>query len=363
MLSNGPYDTTSHLMRVTKCGRMWLSSVLAALALLISSPAHGTARNYPSPRQLSLIHAVQDHLHNEEFALADSLSTELKRLYPHDPAGYLLAAVVAVTEMYDAEENSREAYLRNSLDSAYALASTALDSCPSQSKRYRAWMQLYRGHVHAYRSLWEVKFGSKFTGMKQGRAAKAEYERGLGIDSSLYDLYFGLGLYHYWKSAKAGLLRRLGLVKNDKEKGITQLRHAADSSLISRQSARSALIWIWLDSEEYDSVVTYCQRLRTRYPNGRSFLWPLAQAQYKMKLYQEAAATYELLRRRLEIRPGNYYNLIECDYQLYQAYKKMDDNQRARQMARQVSQYASEVPFDTRHRQKSKIGYLVNRAD
>ena len=90
---------------------------------------------------------------------------------------------------------------------------------------------LYLGHQAAYRSLYEARFGSRFSALTYGLKAKGFYRDGLAADSALYDLYLGLGSYHYWKSAKAGILRTAGIFNDDKEKGISEIRKAIDSSL------------------------------------------------------------------------------------------------------------------------------------
>ena len=46
------------------------------------------------------------------------------------------------------------------------------------------------------------------------------------------------------------------IFSNDKQKGIQELYLTVDSSRISAATARNALIYIWLDQDEYDSVIT-----------------------------------------------------------------------------------------------------------
>ncbi len=264
-----------------------------------------------------------------------------------------------ITVMFDREDNLYPEEFNRLIDSARSKASSL---CDTASNGTRAWMCLFLGHVEAYRSLWESRFGSLVTAIKKGRRAKKEYEQGLTYDSSLYDLYFGLGLYHYWKSAKAGILRWIGLIHNDKDKGIAQLYLAADSSLISRESARSALIWIRLDRKEYDSVIAGCRQMRKRYPDGKALLWPLARAYYGKKDYRNALQTFQLLRRRIADDPGNYSNLIECDYHLYRCFEKLSLDAEANKVADRMQQYYDKIPKDVRRRQRAKIALLRRAA-
>jgi len=178
----------------------------------------------------------------------------------------------------------------------------------------------------------------------------------------VYDLYLGLGLYHYWKSTKAGLLRWIGIFANDKEKGIAQLRVAADSALISSESARNSLIWIWLDADQLDSVTSGGTRMLKRYPAGVTPLWPLAEAYWRKEDYSASLDCYRRLRQRFSDAPGNYYNLIEIDYQILLCLDQLGLKDEAVATALAASGYIKSVPDDIRHRQRHKLAALARAA-
>jgi hypothetical protein len=219
-------------------------------------------------------------------------------------------------------------------------------------------MYLWRGHARSYRALWESKFGSSLRALKLGLSTINEYEAGLKRDSTVIDLYAGIGSYHYWKSAKAGMLSWFGIFRSEKDKGIAELRRAADESLLHRDLARSALIWVWLDRKEYDSAITLASDFLDRYPEGKTFLWPIAQAQFRQASYAQAAETFLELRSRLESSPGNYHNLIECDYYLAQCYSWLSDDHSRNLVAARFQKYRAAIPPVTLKRQSAKISYL-----
>ncbi|HWR83895.1 MAG TPA: hypothetical protein VN285_11395 [Candidatus Deferrimicrobium sp.] len=335
-------------------GALLLAS--AALVVCQSVVAESVARSYPDSTPLARMIEIQRRLYNDEFRTADSVASLMITEHPQDPAGHLFRAIVRLTVMFDEEEESGSDRFHHSLDSAHLAATKVRDT--STSNKTQAWMSLFLGHVEAYRALWETRFGSRFSALQSGRDAKREYQRGLAYDSSLYDLYFGLGLFNYYKSAKAGILRWIGLIHNDTEKGIRQLYLAAESSAVSKEAARSALIWIYSDKEAYDSVIVLSRRMLQQYPDGKTFLWPLAQACYEKKDYDGAASAYTTLRNRVSVRPGNYFNLIECDYYLYRCYQALEKNDLAHGAAQRLQTYEAQIPQETRRRQRSKIAYL-----
>ncbi len=335
-----------------------MRTALATLILLALMTCGTTilASNYPDSTRTTLLCDLQAYLYNDNFSAADSVAQDYIDIHQCDPAGYLFKAIGMITEMFAAEQDLYGDRFHTLLDSAETLAQQAMDTADN---RTRAWMHLYLGHVGSYRALWESKFGSGFSAAKIARSASGEYKRGLELDSTVYDLYFGLGLYHYWKSARAGFLRTIGLIANDKTKGIRQLKLAADSSRISRGAAQSALIWIYLDREDYDSVIARAHAMLNCYPDSRNFLWPLAEAYYRAEMYDHAARTYHRLRRHYENHPGNYHNLIECDYHLAKIYEKQEMVSRRRATAQAVIDYANQIAPPVRDKQRDRLNYLV----
>jgi len=65
-----------------------------------------------------------------------------------------------------------------------------------------------------------------------------------------------------------------------------------------------------------------------------------------------------LLRERLEIMPGNYSNLVECDYRLYRCYDKLKMKSEAKKVAVRLSQYYKNIPGKIKSRKRTEIGYL-----
>ncbi len=334
-------------------------SISLCLALLLCVAPLLSAQAYPGSSRADYFRSVQQLLFNDRFVAADSLNEAFIQNHPTDPAGYLFKASVQLAVMTDHEENLFEEEFKHLLDTVMVLSESVMDTCAPATS---AWMALWRGHAHTYGSLWESRFGSTVGAIKRGYRARGEYELGLAFDSSLSDLYMGLGAFHYWKSAKAGILRQLRLFQNDKDKGIAELRKATESSLISKESARNALIWIWLDMKEYDSAIVTCRQMLRQYPHGKLFLWPLAQAYYLTEDWSACAETYARLRELLILNPGNYFNLIECDYYLLQCHDRMGMPEKARATAKEILKYESLIPETTKGGQSSKISALKQAA-
>ena len=329
------------------------------LAVLWLGLAESTLADYMDSSRVARLLEIQDAILNEQYETAMALSEAMIAAEPSDPGGYLFAAATLLGEMTGEERNLHEIRFKHLLDTTLALSEEALTTA---SGSHAAWLYLYVGHARAYRALWESRFGSFITAAKLGFSAAEAYETGLAADSGVYDLYLGLGSFHYWKSAKAGLLRWMGLIQDDKELGITELNLAADSSLIFRDAARQAMIWVWLDRGHYDSATVASEAARERYPEGNLFMWPLAEAQFKNRQFESAIATYQLLRDRIATDPGNYYNLISIDYQMALCLDELGEKERVKEVARGVRAYQRAIPRETEYRQRNALDHLSRMA-
>lgn len=334
---------------------MRTSGIYLLICALLACCSTVSADDYLTGVRRAEVVQVQKFLLNDQFRQADSICDLQIQSRPADPLGYLFRAATMMGEMTDREEDIYGAHFLAVTDTVLELAGNILDS---SSGRTAAWMYLCLGHARVYRALWEARFGSFISAVKLGRAARSDYQRGLRSDSSLYDLYFGLGNYHYWKSAKAGILRWLGIFKNEKKKGISELQLAVDSAVISSQPARQSLIWVWHNEKRYDSVIAASLQMLMLYPDGKIFLWPLASARYESRRYDDALETLQLLRSRLAREPGNYYNLIEVDWRIFRCFDKLSLPQEATEVARRTRKYRDLIPNETARRQRSKLAEL-----
>jgi tetratricopeptide (TPR) repeat protein len=314
-----------------------------------------TAQTLLSSEKIESILAGEEALLAADWPAAYAIYEKLHREDTTDPAGYLLRAGLLQAEMTDREENLYGIRFNTLLDSTRFLAKRKLLSC---SRRDSALCYLYLGHQYAYRSLWESRFGSGLAALSSGIKAKDAYEDGLKADSTLYDLYFGLGSYHYWKSVKAGFLRTVGLFGDDRVQGIKEIKRAIDSSLVSGRSARAALIWIWINEKDYDSAISLATEMSQQYPSGNTFLWPLGEAYFKSEQYASAAEAYNKILERLKTEPGNYYNVLEAANWLGLSFDKLGLRGKKDSIASYIDSIYQNIPKEIRRKQRSKLGYL-----
>jgi hypothetical protein len=330
---------------------------ITSLILLICGTAIAEEKSldtahYLDSAKVGLIEEIQGRLFNEQYLAADSVSRLLIKRYPHDPAGFCFRAVGLLNEMFDREENLYGPAFKALIDTVESMAERMKEGATGERA---AWMCLWIGHARAHLALWESKFGSSARAARLGLQVGGEYRQGLQFDSTVVDIYAGLGAYHYWKSEKAGLLRLIRIFNDDRKKGMVQLYRAAQGAKLSRSAARHALAWIYVNEDNPDSVFSICSELGQQYPEGKVFLWPVAQSMLMTGRWAEALSAFSQLQLRFSSDPGNYFNLVECDYQIFKCQSELGRKADAETTALRVSAYAGRIPEGTRDRQGGKI--------
>ncbi len=309
----------------------------------------------PDSADTRFILSVQEQLFDDQFDSALSLCDTFIASHSGSPLGYLFKAGTLLGEMSDQEDALYSTKLRKLVDTVAWLCDKGLETSSGPDAAYFC---LWKGHAHVYRALFESRFGSFTSAIKHGFRARDDYLQGLRQDNERYDLYFGLGNYHYWKSVKAGILRTIGIISNEIIKGINELRLASDSGLYFQEAARNSMIWIWLDKKDYDSVIVLAENMLKKYPASRTLRWPLAQAYFESGRFEKAAELFLYLYQYFNDNRGNYFNLIECDYQLYRCYHELAQEDKADSVLMRVNEYRANAPKATQRRQLSKLNFL-----
>ena len=262
-----------------------------------------------------------------------------------------MRAAAIQAESFSYEEKYAEDRFKSQIALAGELIDKRLQLC---SRADSAVALFFMGHSHSLSALWASKYGSFISALRMGLKARDSYSEGLELDSGFIDPHSGLGTYRYWKSVKSGILKLVGIFKNEKDTGIAQVRLAAKLSLFSRDAAKSTLVWILINEKNFSEAADLANELCQTYPNGKTFLWPLVECYKEMKLYVLAIDTYLILRERLLQHPGNHINLILVDYEISRLAEKIDDQATIKIIAAGFDEYYRDTPESTQRLLHSK---------
>jgi tetratricopeptide (TPR) repeat protein len=241
------------------------------------------------PRIDSLVRKGIDLIMKQEYDAADQLFGKTAAIYPQHPVGYLYQAAVmqAIAIDFDVPID------QNRFDSLLTLGRKYAESfsCP--------WRECFSGTADGYEAYERVERGNWVGGITTGIKSVNRFEEILEKDSSFYDAYVGIGTYDYWSSRKTSFIRWLPLVSDNRQKGITLLKLAAERAEYNRFAAISALVSIFIDAEKYEDVLEWSRIGLKSYPQNRLFLWGIATAYDRVKNYSAAIQAYDTLFRNI----------------------------------------------------------------
>jgi len=298
-------------------------SPLIILGIILGIPAAfsvSCGADFPQPQDVEVVRNIIDASFRGQYAVAESLAISLQSRYPYHAVGYVMHAVILQSKMMDGEHFDFE-------DDFYMLIKLAERKCKKmlEDNPGYAWALYCLGLAHGSRAVYDSRAGSWWSAVRYGIRSKGAFARCIEADSMFYDAYVGLGSYHYWRSAKTSALNWLPFVSDQRERGLRELRMAAEKSLFSADFARNSLIWIWIDMRKYEEAESLSVKMQNKYPEGREFLWGIAYARLKQDDFLGAETVLSELVTRIEADSNNNnYNIVECRYQLAKLYLKTE---------------------------------------
>ena len=163
-----------------------------------------------------------------------------------------------------------------------------------EPSRAEAWF--YLGGAYGARAQWKVLRGERLSAARDGKRIKDALERGLTLDPSLQDAYFGIGLYHYYAAVAptaARVLRWLLLLPGgDRVQGLQEMLRARDGGQLLRSEAdyQLHLIYLWYEKEP-GRALDLLQGLHARHPHNPHFLQRIAEIE-DIYLHDTAASLH-----------------------------------------------------------------------
>lgn len=258
-------------------------------------------------------------LQNYEQALI--ISDSLAAAMPDNPLGYVLKSTVLASRSMDFED-----------DLDFDSLSVACDSVKSRCERYYESVEenaarcLYLGLCEMYRGMIDNYYGKTLAAARHLLKAGDYFEDGLEIDSTCYDLNYGLGSYEYYISEGAGWLRTLGIIPDNREKAIEFLKIAAEKGTLTNIASLNSIAWFHMKQGNIEEALTIAQYLIEKYPHSRGMLWIYGKCLMKVERWEYAYPVFErlLVSVRSEER-NNHYNEVSALFYLAQISYEISD--------------------------------------
>jgi tetratricopeptide (TPR) repeat protein len=295
--------------------------LLAILCFLPTSILSAAEVSMDSPVVDSIILRGMHLVHHDSTMEAVEQFKKLIKLFPDDPIGYFYVSASLQTMMDDFRNYSYMDQFNEYMDKAIETA-----EIKKNRGNLTAYDYLYFGGAVGYRGIHKALTGNWMGAFVDGLKGKGYLEDALKLNPELYDVYYGLGSYHFWKSLKSRIFWWLPFVTDNRQMGIDMIKLAIEKGRYAAEDAKFALVRIWVENKEYDKAFAQIEMLQKTYPNKAFLLWFLGQAQVENQMYQEAIGTYQRLLEILTSSP--YYHPegeVECRYYLAKAYYENED--------------------------------------
>lgn len=316
---------------------------ISALALCFSERVSG--QELISSRTDSLIQQGIRLSIQQSYPQAIATFSAMEDEMLESPVGYFFHAAVLQSRMMDYEVYDQE---KEFLD----LITHTVDLSKSYLKKNRkdAWGYFFLGGGYAYLAFYQAKQKKWVEAFQNGRSSVRALESALRADSTLYDAYFGLGTYKYYRSKFSRYFAWLPFVGDERAEGIQMIRTAIAKSRYSRYSAINSLGWIALDEGNYEEGWRTLNVALQEFPESRVFLWCAAKLAAKLGRWPDAIGFYQKTLSSLKAKGVlSPYNELICRKNLHHLYIEMGDFTQAKAECEQIHR----IVFDSSSQKRS----------
>ena len=320
---------------------------------LISSPSKAFSQQGSEEQEPQTTELIQEGIEatiRENYGLAERNFQEIISREPEDPAGYFFLAGCYQTQMIDWESDFREKEFYQNLEKSIELSKQRIEK-----DKKDLWAYFYLGNSYGSMAVHDANHKRWWSGLRKGLKAKSALKELVELDSTFYDAYLGLGSYHYWASVVTKMLRWLPFFRDEREKGMEEVKLAAEKSVYSKESAQYGLIYMYLEEKEYEKAIGLAKRMNQRFPESKLFLWPLAEAVYLKRDWIGAIGWYqEILRLIGDSDPSGYFNSIECRERIAQCYFNLEMFEKCKEECEKILGFPLSKEVEKKQKDKLK---------
>lgn len=288
---------------------------IAFLLLLIAGPAEA---NQDQMHELAL-HGI-DLASSLQFREAVKIFDRMITLEPDNPQAYFLKSATYFWMFSSDMQNEKLGdEFRSHSNKAVEVAEARLE-VNKQDIDALFYLGGAYGSLGRYYGLTKSYLNAYWYGKKGVNILEEVVE----LDSTYYDAYLGLGIYHYLADVLPRFVKILSFVlgiDGDRVQGIRELNIAAQKGIYTKSEALFFLGAIYTYREhEYDRALGIWQKLLLKYPNNPGVLIHLGATYSRMGQCDQALTTYNQVLGGLE--KEMLIPISSIHYQMGQVYYK-----------------------------------------
>jgi tetratricopeptide (TPR) repeat protein len=276
----------------------------------------------------------------------------IEKEMPESPVGYFFHAAALQSKMMDYELYEEEPEFLDLVKKTIHLSQLILKKHPRD-----AWAHYFLGGGLGYLAFYQAKQKQLVKAFKNGMRSFNALQVALKSDSTLYDVYFGIGTYMYYRSKFSRFFTWMPFVSDDRSRGIEFIKLAIEKGKYSRYAAINGLGWISLEEENLEEGWQYVTRALEEFPSSRVFLWCAAELATKLNLWDEALDYYN--RILISFKNENVsspYNEVLSHQRMAQIYFQLENFEKAQEECEKINNI--KINKETKKRLRSNLKKL-----
>ncbi len=303
-------------MRIAKRGNQPAVCVFLLLAAL--APLCGAGQQLPSDMHDLIMNSI-DLDFKEKFKAAEDEARKIIKKYPDHPAGYFFCAAALESWMRCYETDKREEQFYELCDETIDKAEKLLSREPDND-----WASFFLGGADGFKGTYESRYEKWITSFRHGWKGVSTLTTLHKKNPAIKDVFYGLGMYDYWRSALTKILWWMPGMENKSRLGIEELEIARKEGVYTNLSANADLVAIYNNEGQCKAALAIANEMLEKFPEALRFLWGKAAALYLLGKFDESESVYRSILGRVEADQfDNHYNAVLCHYWLARIYLKM----------------------------------------
>ncbi len=267
-------------------------------------------------------------LYNGEFEASRQTANTLIRRHANNPAGYFFYALSVEVEMVVFKNTERE-------DEFYRHCEKAIEKAEDMlgNEKHGPWPNFFIGGANGLMGMYEMEMERWITAFRHAWKGIRYLEKVKKKYPSLKDVYFGIGSYEYWRSAKTDQLWWAPSDKDNRKQGIQKLYIAKNQGVYTRESSAHQLVIIFNRESRHVPAMKVVDAFLGKYPHSPVFAWGKARALLGVERYEEARQYLQRLVDTIQKEyPNDTYNLSIAWYELGRLYFQSGEYKKAIRM-------------------------------
>lgn len=261
---------------------------------------------------------------------------------PGHPVGYFLYSASLHRMMVDYRNFSFEEEFFASIDQAITLSKKLI-----KKNKEDPWGHFYLGASYGFRGIFHSEYGGFVQAFIDGKRGYEKMKTVLSLDETIYDAYYGVGMYQYWRGVYAGVFYWLFGSKNEQYMGIERTKLASEKGFYSKVQASSALIRVYYNEQQYELALQQAYKVTKTHPNYLYCYWYIAKCYEELNKLEEVLKTYNWLKNYFEKTEGiGPVAIVEVNYHLGKTHKKLGNLEEAEKYLTAVIE--TPISFDER---------------